>query len=602
MKSLTGLWISVTRECAEICGVCADQDIVYALDRYENEELSFFTIALPNFGADFDTSVSRGFVDSDLFQGFTWRGGLPRFLSGFLRRIFDQHTGVLLRRPSVYAIRSVRQICYLLKKVRMRCTPEREAAAIQKYLDVEMELRDRETAGEWTEDDYLEFSRMAVLVFGQELSSIDHQIYIGDVFPKHGPGKVSDKLEGNQKWTLPCWTDRLEEIFPFVDYGLPNHRYWESHLPDFLSQEEEPPVKVTLVPKTLKTPRVIAQEPTHMQYMQQGLLQTLVRELESGDSDSSFVGFSNQEVNRLLARKGSLDGSFATIDLSDASDRVLNSLVDRGLCRRFPWLREALSVTRSTRAILPTGRIVPLVKFASMGSATCFPVEALVFATIAFLGIQRGLGRVLTPGDIKSFRGSVRVYGDDIIVPTEHASTVTQELHRFGLVVNTAKSFSEGNFRESCGGDYFRGEWVTPLRVSTVAPEKWTDVAETEAWFALSNNLHKAGYWKAAEYVASQLRLVYGELPIVPASSRALGLHSFTGVDTSVSKWDSDLHLPLIKAFVVEGRAPRSKLSGSPALLKCFRFDWSDPVESEHLQRSGRPKKSYIRTAWVSSV
>lgn len=602
MKSLTGLWVSVTLECAEITGVCADQDVVYVLDRFKDEGFSFFTITLPSFGSDFDTSLSRGFVGSDLFQGFTWRGGLPRFLSGFFRRIFDQHTGVLLRRPSVSAIRSIRQICYLMKKVKMRCTPEREAAAVQRYLDVELELRDRELLGEWTEADYLEFSRMAVAVFGQHLANVDRKVYEHEIYPKHGPGNVSDKLRGNQKWMLPYWTTRLEWIFPFVDYGLPSHRYWADHLPEFLSPEEEPPVKVTLVPKTLKTPRVIAQEPTHMQFMQQGLLQALVDELESGDSDSSFVGFTNQEVNRRLAREGSITGAYATIDLSDASDRVLNSLVEQGLCRRFPWLREALSVTRSPRAILPDGRIVQLSKFASMGSATCFPVEALVFATIAFLGIQRGLGSVLSQKDIQSFRGSVRVYGDDIIVPTEHASTVTQELHRFGLVVNTKKSFTEGNFRESCGGDYFRGEWVTPLRVTTVAPEKWTDVEETEAWFALSNNLHQAGYWKAADYVASQLKLVYGELPVVPPASKALGLHSFTGVDTSVTKWDSKLHVPLIKAFVVESKAPSSKLSGSPALLKCFRFDWSDPVDADHLLRSGRPTTRYVRSRWVSSV
>jgi len=602
MKSLTGLWISITRECGEISGVCAEKDIVYALSRFENEGLSFFTITLPSYGGDFDKSLSIGKVDSDLFQGFTWRGGLPRFLSGFLCRIFDSRSGILLRKPSISAIRSIRQICYLLKKVLLPCSPEREKAAIQKYLDVEMELRDRELLGEWTEGDYLEFSRMATLVFGNELSSVDRDIYAGDVFPKHGPGHVSDRLEGNHKWSLPTWTERLDTLFPYVDFGIPNHRYWNERIPQFLAQEEEPPVKVTLVPKTLKTPRVIAQEPTHMQYMQQGLLEILVDNLEAGDSDRSFVGFSNQGVNRDLARKGSLTGAYATIDLSDASDRVLNSLVQQGLCRRFPWLGAALRVTRSERAILPDGRIVVLRKFASMGSATCFPVEALVFATIAFLGIQRGLGRALTLADVNRFRGSVRVYGDDIVIPSEHVYAVTQELRRFALVVNTDKSFWTGSFRESCGGDYYNGEWVTPIRVTTVAPERRLNAAETASWFALSNSLHFAGYWKTANFVADQLRRVFGELPTVPHSSKAMGLHSFTGVDTSVTKWDPHLHLPLIKAFTLESRPPKSNISGHSALLKCFRFDWSDPVDHEHLLRSGRPKTQFVRRRWVSSV
>jgi hypothetical protein len=602
MKSLTGLWISITRECGEISGVCAERDIIYASSRFENEGLSFFTITLPSYGGDFDKSLSLGRVDSDLFQGFTWRGGLPRFLSGFLRQVFDSRTGVLLESPSISSIRSIRQICNLLKKVELRCSPEREKAAIDRYLSVEMELRDRELLDEWTEDDYFEFSRMATLVFGNELSSVDRDIYVGDVFPKHGPGHVSDRLEGNQKWSLPTWTERLDSLFPFVDFGLPNHRYWESRVPQYLAQEEEPPVKVTLVPKTLKTPRVIAQEPTHMQYMQQGILQALVTNLEAGDSDRSFVGFTSQEVNRRLACEGSKSGAYATIDLSDASDRVLNSLVQRGLCKRFPWLGIALDVTRSHRAILPDGRIVVLRKFASMGSATCFPVEALVFATIVFLGIQRRLGRALTMADVNRYRGRVRVYGDDIVVPSEHASDVVRELERFALSVNSNKSFWTGKFRESCGGDYYDGEWVTPIRVTTVAPNSQLDVSETEAWFAISNALHFAGYWKSAAFVAAQLRSVYGVLPIIPVGSQALGLHSFTGVDTSVYKWDPHLHVPLIKALVVESRSPSSKISGDAALLKCFRFDWSDSVNKEHLKRSGRPKTSFVRRRWVSSV
>jgi hypothetical protein len=194
------------------------------------------------------------------------------------------------------------------------------------------------------------------------------------------------------------------------------------------------------------------------------------------------------------------------------------------------------------------------------------------------------------------------VYGDDIVIPSEHAYWVTQELERFALVVNTNKSFWTGKFRESCGGDYYDGEWVTPIRVTTVAPENQKNVAETEAWFALSDNLHFGGYWKSAAFAAEQLRRVYGELPVVPTGSKALGLHSFVGVDTSKSKWDPRLHRLLIKALVVESRSPVSKISGNSALLKCFRFDWSDPVNREHLLRSGRPTTAFVRRRWVSSV
>lgn len=603
MKNLTGLMISCVRECAEISGVNADQDVKYILERVEHEGLSFLTITLPKFGADLEIGLDRGFVDSNLFTGFSWKGGLPKFLRGFLCRVFHPRTGVLHAKPNVEAVRFVRQICHLLKKVELPCTPERERAAIVRYLSTETELRSREDGHEWTEDDYLRFSRMAVLVFGSVLSVVDQMVYNGEILPNHGSGAVADKMKGNQKWHLPNWTDRLESIFPYVDFGLPNHRYWEM-IPEYHTLEQELPVKVTLVPKTLKTPRVIAMEPTHMQYMQQGLLHALVDACESPDKGTTFVGFNHQEPNQLLAREGSITGSLATIDLSDASDRVLNSLVMNGLVRRFPWLRESLDATRSRRSRLPQkfgGDVIELRKFASMGSATCFPIEALVFATIVFLGIEKQIGRTLTRKDISSYVGSVRVYGDDIVVPTVHATHVTEELAFWGLAVNHSKSFWNGQFRESCGGDYFAGEWVTPIRCKTDVPRTWDDVDRFQAWIALSNNLHFAGYWKTASYAAKAVQDVYGKLAIVSEESSAVGLVSFCGVPPSQREHPT-LHKPLVRAHVVKTRTPKSSISGVAALHKCLRFDWSDPVDKMHLLQSGRPVDVVVRRQWVSAV
>lgn len=605
MKSLTELWTACIYECAQFSGVNATQDVKTALRRVEDEGLSFLTITLPKFGSDLETGLDRGFVDSDLFVGFAYSGGLPRFLSGFLRQIFDASTGILLPSPCVEAIRSLRQICYLLKKVELPCTPEREKAAEERYLRTEMELRDREDSCEWTDVDYVEFSRMASLVLGDSLAELDRLVWLGEILPKHGPGLVSDGLKGNQKWNLPIWTDRLDEIFPYVDFGLPNHRYWADRVPVHLSPDQEPPVKVVFVPKTLSAPRVIAIEPTHMQYMQQGLLNALVDVLESRDHGTPFIGFTDQLPNQELAREGSISQSLATLDLSDASDRVLNSLVMHGLVRNFPWLRKALDATRSRCSLLPSGDVIELRKFASMGSAVCFPVEAMVFTTIVFLGIERSLGRALSRKDILSFAGMVRIYGDDIVIPVQHTASVVEQLTRFGLLVNHRKSFWTGKFRESCGGDFFDGEWVTPIRCTSKNPTSWTHVVEAQAWTAMSNNLHKAGYWKTAAYAAGMVEQVYGKLAVVPETSRAMGLHSFCGVDeSSHSGWDVDLHVPLIKAHIVQAETPPSQGDELGSLLKCLRFDWSDPVDSLHLQQAGRPRPRdrKIRKAKVSAV
>jgi len=127
-----------------------------------------------------------------------------------------------------------------------------------------------------------------------------------------------------------------------------------------------------------------------------------------------------------------MNGNLATLDLSEASDRVSNQHV-RLLVKNHRALREAVDATRSRKADV-LGKTIRLAKFASMGSALCFPFEALVFATIVFVGIERELNRQLTQKDIESFYGRVRVYGDDIIVPVEYVESVVRELEALGFV------------------------------------------------------------------------------------------------------------------------------------------------------------------------
>jgi hypothetical protein len=93
--------------------------------------------------------------------------------------------------------------------------------------------------------------------------------------------------------------------------------------------------------------------------------------------------------------------------------------------------------------------------YAPMGNATTFPVQSLVFWAICCASMRRqGFHQ---PDD-------VYVFGDDIIVPTECAEIIINDLESFGLLVNRTKSFYRGGFRESCGVDAFNGINVTPVR------------------------------------------------------------------------------------------------------------------------------------------
>ncbi len=434
----------------------------------------------------------------------------------------------------------------------------------------------------------------------------------GDVLvPRHGPGATADRLRGNAKFDLAEWTTRLERVFPYGDYALPSWRsYDQLDRVKFLEPGAERPVKVVDVPKTLRTPRIIAVEPTSMQYTQQALSQQFVDRLENRiesepsigqkrcDLGAMFVGFRDQEPNRVLARESSLNGSLATLDLSEASDRVLNQHVEL-LFARFPHLGEAVQAVRSTKAVVPGHGEIHLTKFASMGSALTFPVEAMVFTTIVFAAIAKARNTPVNRGLFYELWGKVRVYGDDIIVPVEYVRPVIDALEAFGLVVNHRKSFWTGQFRESCGGDYFSGEWVTPVRLRHDLPQSLADISEVVGLVSFRNLLYWNGYWKTAAAIDKRLEsLLKGHWSIVDVTTSGLGRESV--LPYKAAKTHSKLHTPLVRGASVRIRTPDSTVSGTGALMKFLLKRGALPfADKDHLIRQGRSQVVGIKLGWI---
>jgi hypothetical protein len=436
---------------------------------------------------------------------------------------------------------------------------------------------------------------MSLFVWGDVLNEMDNLVYNQGLIPKHGNGQTADRLLGNKKFSGISWTHRLESVFKSCDFLIPNHRY-SSYLSriHFAEPEDELPVKVTTVPKTLKTPRIIAMEPTCMMYAQQAVMEVLVESLERS---SSFVGFTDQTPNQRLALQGSRDGSLATLDLSEASDRVSNQHV-LALTRFHPHFSEALQACRSRKADVPGHGILSLSKFASMGSALCFPIEAMVFSTIVFLGIQRELKRRLTRKDLKVLTGQVRVYGDDIIVPVDYVSSVVSELEAFGFRVNAGKSFWTGKFRESCGKEYYAGDDVSIVKVRSLLPTQRKDAKEVVSTVSTRNQFYKAGMWKTAALLDNTIERAIKHFPVVAETSPVVGRHSFLGYQTE--KMHPQLHSPLVRGYVVKVRLPENPLDGEPALLKWFLKRGCDPLDQDHLKRSGRPLAVRIKLVVAS--
>jgi hypothetical protein len=599
MKSLTTLWNVLANEMASRCSTSTTMDINTVHERSKHEGISFLTITLPTFGKDFQFCLDQGLIVPKSFLSFRKTGScLPSFLRGFTEQVFSSSTGILLDNPSIEAIYAVRQLTLIFSKILLPCSPAREAKAMADYVQCDVEVK--ESMEVLSPSSLEEFDRVSSLLFRDLFCHLDREIYDGSIVPKHGPGAVAERLTSNGKYRSKYWTDRLESVFHVGDFLYPSMRHvsdaYEDDGIEFHEPGSELPSRVVSVPKTQKVPRIIAIEPSSVQFVQQGLLESMMSFIHSSWLND-FIGTKSQEPNQLLAKEGSLNGDLATLDLSEASDRVSSQLVET-IMSRHRLSREGVMACRSQRASVPGQGVITLNKFASMGSALCFPFEAMVFLTIILLGIQNERGyRFESISDIRRLIGSVRVYGDDLIVPIDCVHSIVDELERFGARVGRHKSFWNGSFRESCGKEYYDGHDVSYVKVRRLFPSHRQHVAETVSLVSLRNQLYERGCWKTCQWLDDKIRRII-PFPCVESTSQALGRLSFLGYVSE--REDEHLHRPLVKAGVLVSKSPRDYLDGPGALLKCFlkRGDLPTPDE-DHLERAGRPRSAYIKTRWV---
>jgi len=363
-------------------------------------------------------------------------------------------------------------------------------------------------------------------------------------------------------------------------------------------------------------------EPTAMQYAQQAVLGYLTDGIRHDRLLRGLIGLNDQVPNQELAKEGSISGLLATLDLSEASDRVSMELVET-VFARFPHFLEVLKATRSTHASLPPeynkGITIPLRKFASMGSALCFPVEAMVFLTIIVSALlESGVFTRLGPKQLYSLQGSVRVFGDDIIVPTRHAVDVIEELEAFGLKVNRHKSFWTGKFRESCGKDWYDGHDVSYVKTRRPFPNHIRNAEEVISLVSLRNQLYMAGYWETCRRLDQKIAEVLPHFPIVYEASSVVGRHSVV-FEPLAERICAKHHKALVNGYVVKAQIPINKLDGMPALLKIFLQKGKDGgipefrqkrsleslfpmLDAEHLERSGRPSSVKLKKRWAPLV
>lgn len=218
----------------------------------------------------------------------------------------------------------------------------------------------------------------------------------------------------------------------------PSVEYWGKN-----NDIEVHTVRLSPVPKNYKTARIIAPEDV----VRQALARRYFILCDAMLPES--IKIHDQTQNQELARRGSIDGSLATIDLHAASDSITPSLLASVLPSDFYDI---------IRRILPThyaygGKVKMLQSAATMGNSMTFWLESVVFAGIAKAAVKYYNFWSGSEDDL------ISVYGDDIIVPTDAAQLVIEWLEELGFVVNADKSFFTRDllYRESCGVEYRDG-------------------------------------------------------------------------------------------------------------------------------------------------
>jgi len=393
-----------------------------------------------------------------------------------------------------------------------RTSQERGLAAIEKWLKVEernactnarIELF-QVNFGKFSSEDVLQLASKYLM---QTIGKVPPRDLLGEYTGgastrvKRSPYAIPQKFEGK------AHVSRSAELIAgslFLRYPL-----WGRYIHSQGGYEYQDASVLFTVPKNSEIDRVACKEPEVNMYLQRACGLFIRNRLKRAGID-----LQDQSRNRRLAKIGSSERKLATMDLSSASDTVSTALVRRLLP---PAWFELLDALRVKKVDLPDGTQHTLEMFSSMGNGFTFELESLIFWVLT-----RSVAALI------KCRGSVGVYGDDIIAPIGVAKSLLRVLPFFGFIVNQKKTFVSGDFRESCGGHYRNGRDVTPVYFRK-------EIASVTECIQLCNQLLKWCATTPLGVVPSKglADLILGLIQFVPA--RFHGGQSFERIDALVT-------------------------------------------------------------------
>lgn len=612
------------------------RDLHTCRERLDREGLSFLTKTLPLLGKYLDKVLATPRENQNAIPplaGFEKRlrdngeaSRIPKLFGDLVSLVIDDD-GIERSDASSQAFGALRQITGLFYKTRYPIERSNEEKVISSFLQTESELpgSEAEMLLGLTPDSLsvLKTARRIIARLFGEYDPLD----LERVIPRHGPGSVAT---GESSWEKPVFKryyHALHSVFPYdsiMSYNLSSvSDSWEAW--QDLESVDSGTAKVVLVPKDSRGPRLISCEPLEYQWVQQGLNSYMVDIMEDSHSLSSgFVNFTRQDHNRRLALEGSVvsacenphnPGSImlpvpwrpVTLDMKDASDRVTCSLVSH----LFPvtWERALLAV-RSTRTKLPDGRIVTLKKFAPMGSAVCFPVEAVIFWALSCAVVHNriyGINAPLSRETLAACR--CYVYGDDIVCPLEYSAAIMVHLEAVHLKVNRDKCCLGDSFRESCGCDAYRGVDVTPVRIREPLDSSFVGMS-LFSWCATHNLFSARGLYNTCDQIQEWIQASGSQVPFVDEEqSQACSFCHLVDARKCAKHENSCLKirfrynrdLQRREIYTWRGRNPVKWAYDLPGWAEMLRMATlrGNPSIEEHLVEVPGSDKDLIPSAWL---
>jgi hypothetical protein len=430
-----------------------------------------------NEGPRLDKLLLRYLEDGGLFPEF------PEWLRSLTETVERNHlrheSGLAASLDSVVPIRLLRQILVFGYKAEYEPTETQQKEAQASFVETDDSLE--------IFDSVLLERHHSTPMFAGARKLVSRVIANTDwrsIRPAHGPGAVFPSCRPSEKSRFDTIYNPIEQYYPYFEFfeATSSRIEFSGDRYDALSCKDKIIARLTCVPKDSRGPRLISVHPRESIWIQQGLRRKLEDAIARSPLTSRTIQFANQKQNQARALHGSLTGSYATIDLKDASDRISLELF-RTL---FGSAAQYFECCRASHVKLLDGSLHTLRKYAPMGNATTFPVESLCFWALVRSGIECLHGVICD---------DIYVFGDDLIVPSEYCQSATRALVRAGLIPNTSKCFSKGLFRESCGVDAYCGHDITPIRLKKHQGRSLLDLVSL---CALGRNLRLAGYEETA--------------------------------------------------------------------------------------------------------